>query len=52
MKREERRHDLALHIRENRAELEAKRQPLTERESSLRRLGELKRSDLAQQLRH
>lgn len=50
--REERRQDLALHIRENRAELEANRQPLTERESSLRRLGELKRSDLAQQLRH
>lgn len=50
--REERRQDLALHIRENRAELQANRQPLTERESSLRRLGELKRSGLAQQLRH
>lgn len=46
--RRERREDLALHIRQNRAVLEACRQPQTARDTALRQLGEAKRDALAQ----
>ncbi|KAH6946366.1 hypothetical protein HPB50_013125 [Hyalomma asiaticum] len=48
--REEIRQDALLQIREERAELDQNRQPQTDRESVLRRLGELKRNALMQQL--
>ncbi|KAH6946828.1 hypothetical protein HPB50_015415 [Hyalomma asiaticum] len=48
--REEFRQDQLLQIREEPAELNQNRQPLTDRESVLRRLGELKRNALMQQL--
>ncbi|KAL3251812.1 hypothetical protein MRX96_055041, partial [Rhipicephalus microplus] len=49
-KREEIRQDALLQIRKERAELDQNRQPQTDRESVLRRLGELKRNALMQQL--
>ncbi|KAH9382149.1 hypothetical protein HPB48_018848 [Haemaphysalis longicornis] len=48
--REEIRQDALLQIREKRAELDQNRQPQTDRESVLRRLGELKRDSLMRQL--
>ncbi|KAH7973555.1 hypothetical protein HPB49_002374 [Dermacentor silvarum] len=48
--REERSQDTLLRIRQDRAELAANRQPQTDRESVLRRLGELKRNALVGQL--
>lgn len=48
--REEIRQDALLQIREKRAELDQNRQPQTDRESVLRRIGELKRNTLMRQL--
>lgn len=48
--REEIRQDALLQIREKRAELDQNRQPQTDRESVLRRLGELKRNTLMRQV--
>lgn len=48
--RQERRNDTFLQIRDDRTELDANRQPLTDREILLHRLGEAKRNAVMNQL--